>query len=240
MGVLYEKYDVKEPQDLYTKLNEDMLSKVEMSGRVVGTQAKTIMVELVKSKQCPINELFGSVCIKFLGRRQVEIIMKESKGSIRTVDDIFNMTKDDLLSLPGFKDSKASGIIDGIKKAKGTIEALIVAGVVPIVSEEAPKGSMILDMDDAPVNTGKLSGKAFCFTGGINKVDAEGKRYTRERMWQVVKDNGGTVMEEVHKLGDHECFLVQASPDSISSKSKKAVKLSIQILSEADFWKMVE
>lgn len=83
---------------------------------------------------------------------------------------------------------------------------------------------------------GTLADASFCFTGAIEKVDDEGKRYTRNRMSDLVIENGGTVEDSV-KAG--LSYLVQADPSSTSSKSVKAVKLGVTILSEKDFFKMI-
>ena len=91
--------------------------------------------------------------------------------------------------------------------------------------------------EPAIVTGGKLSNLSFCFTGTIEKTDENGERYTRKRMWEIVKVNGGKALEGVEA---GLSFLVQADPTIISSKTKKALKLRVEIISEADFWKMVE
>jgi len=48
---------------------------------------------------------------------------------------------------------------------------------------------------------------------------------------------GGTYSEDVDKSVTH---LVQTDTSSTSSKTKKAQKMGVAILSEADFWKMVD
>ena len=83
---------------------------------------------------------------------------------------------------------------------------------------------------------GKLNGQSYCFTGGINKVDDSGVRYTRTRMWALVEANGGVVHEDV-KAGT--TYLVQADPDSQSSKTKKALKLGVKILGEDAFFESI-
>lgn len=237
LDVLYEKHAIKEPYDLY-KLTEEDLSKVNRGSGIVGTASKQIMAEIEKSKQCTIADLLGSVCIKFLGRRQVEIIIEVSKGKISALEDFYNLKAEDLLSLPGFKDSKANGIVDGIQKVKPTIEALLSAGVT-IVEKEKPARVLDLDTPEAG-GTNKLVGRAFCFTGAINKVDENSVRFTRKMMHDVVLKNGGQVLDEPRLVPNCESYLVQADITSQSSKSKKAVKIGATVISEEDFWKMVE
>jgi NAD-dependent DNA ligase len=54
-------------------------------------------------------------------------------------------------------------------------------------------------------------------------------------MHDTVLANGGKVTDKVNK----DVILVQAVPDSVSSKSKKAAQVGATIMAEADFWKLV-
>jgi DNA ligase (NAD+) len=194
---------------------------------VVGTLSKQIMAELEKSKSCSLNDFIGSLGIKFLGRRQAEIMIGQG---IDTLNKWLNLSVAALLELPGFtvEGSKAPAIVEGIRKAKPIIDGLLKAGVTIQAAE--PTTAVV-------VEGGKLSGLVFCFTGAILKTDESGKRYTRDRMWEVVRQNGGTVIDDVKKGVSH---LVQADPSSQSSKSRKAEKFGVKVISEADFWKLVE
>jgi NAD-dependent DNA ligase len=139
-----------------------------------------------------------------------------------------SVTVDDLTKLTGFSEegTKAPAIVEGIRKAKSMIDDL--AKCVRIVE---PKPS------PKPAAGGKLASLSFCFTGAIERMDSAGKRYTRKRMQELVMQNGGRAVEDV---ASGLTYLVQADANSTSSKTKKATKLGVTILSEADFWKMVE
>jgi len=195
---------------------------------IVGTGAKQIMEELEKSKKCNVAEFLGSVCIKFMGRRQAEIIYDVSEKKIRTLEDFFGLTKEYLLTLPGFKDSKAEAIVAGLALARPTVDALLASGVHP---EPLPAASEV----QAPVVGGKLNGKAFVVTGKIKRLNGD-KPYTRDQIHKIIHENGGTTADDVRKGIN---YLVQCDPGSTSSKSKKAIKLNIPILSEDEFWKMI-
>jgi len=98
-------------------------------------------------------------------------------------------------------------------------------------------GVKITEEQKKEIAMGKLNSRSYCFTGGINKVDANGIRYTRAMMWELTQNNGGIVHESVKP---DTTFLVQADPDSQSSKTKKALKMGVGILSEEDFFKSLE
>ena len=239
---LFERHGVKTPADIYG-LTQPQLALVARGNGVVGSASIQIMAEIEKSKDCPLNEFMGSIGINFLGRRQAEILIGQG---IDTVEKFLGLTVEQLCGMDGFKkakiqeydedgdvvgesdapvSTKATGIVDGIRKALPLIEGL--RKQVRIVAAKEP---------ESPKAGGKLSGMTICFTGAIEREE-NGKRFTRKTMWDVVKSNGGTPSEDVDKSVSH---LVQADPSSASSKTKKAAKLGVKVLSEADFWKMVE
>jgi DNA ligase (NAD+) len=221
---LYEHHGVKEPQDLYG-LTEEYLAKIPRGAGVVGGNAKRIMAELEKSKQCPLNEFMGSLGVKFLGRRQAEIMIGQG---INSLEAFLTATTEQLKDLEGFSETKAAAMIEGIKKARYRVKALLDCGI-EVVEVAAP--------EPVQAASDKLSGKNFCFTGAIEKVGSDGKRFTREMMWGVVQENGGQVSEEVRKgVTTH---LVQADKNSTSSKTKKANQYGVSIISEAEFWSIL-
>ena len=73
-----------------------------------------------------------------------------------------------------------------------------------------------------------LAGKSFCFTGELNTL----KRKEAEAMVQA---KGGTVKSSVTK---GLTYLVTNTPDSGSSKNKKAQELGTTIITEEAFLKL--
>ena len=224
LAVVYEKGLVRKPQDLY-RLTENDLINLPLGNGIVGERAKTIISEIEKSRECPLNEFVGSLGVKFLGRRQAEIMMNQG---VDTLEKFQTIGIESLSGMEGFSETKATGIVQGLEKMRKTINALLEAGVriMETAKEEPAMKNQI----------GKLNGQSYCFTGGINKVDDSGVRYTRTRMWALVEANGGVVHEDV-KAGT--TYLVQADPDSQSSKTKKALKLGVKILGEDAFFESI-
>ncbi len=237
LNELYENHGIKDPADLYT-IKERDLKNVKRGNGIVGSLATTIIAEIDKTRTPSVQEFIGSLSIPLLGRRQAEIIIKESSGTnnpIITLGDFLSMTEADLLKLPGFKSSKSSSIVDGIKDKLETIKKLLAAGVTPECAKVEKAQENTIDDDEKP-----LSGRSFVFTGAINKTDSSGKRLTRQMMWDIVNENGGIVNEDVKKAPDGiVAHLVQADPSSVSSKTTKAQKLGVKIISEDDFFKMI-
>jgi len=220
---LYENHNIKSPEDLYD-LTEEYLATVRRGqGSIVGAGAKVIIEEIQKSRKTTLKDFLGCLCIPMLGRRQTEIIMGLG---IDTLDKFLNLTIDELAGLPGFKETKATAIVNGIQAAKPLIDRM---GKVLTLDET------IIEKKETKVMSARLAGKVFCFTGKIEKCDENGVRFTREMVHDTVMKNGGQVTDKV-KAG---IILVQADPNSSSTKTKKAAQVGADVMAEADFWKLV-
>ena len=209
LAELFENHNIKEPQDLYS-LTQEKLASCRRGNGVVGTASKQIFAEIEKSKQCPLQELVGSLCVPFLGRRQAEILID---AGIRTLEQFVLLGEKDLQGIPGFPldGTKAQGIIEGLKKVRGTIKALLDAGVEVIEPKEVKK-----------VEGGPLAGKVVCFTGC---------RPTAEEQAQFLA-LGGIVKSGVSKSLSH---LVSMKADSASNKADKARELGVELIGYEDF-----
>lgn len=218
LSTLWEN-GIKEPQDLY-KLTEQQLGKLPRGAGVVGSASKQIMAELNKSKTCSLSEFMGSLAVKYLGRRQAEIMIKQG---IDSLEKWVTLTVDQLNALPGFSDdgTKAVGIVDGIKKVRPVIKALLEAGIeIEAVAQEP-----------AVNPNGPLVGKIFVFTGALPSGTA------RSVAWDLTRQAGGQIKDSMTK---GVTYLVCASPDSTSSKTIKAKRYGIKCISEEDWQKMLK
>ena len=120
----------------------------------------------------------------------------------------------------------AEKAIQGIAARKEAIQQLLDTGI------------RIRKPEPRPLATGPLAGKTFCFTGAIKEIDeSKGKPYKRKHMEDLVKQRGGQPLSNVTGKLD---YLVMADPSSKSSKAVKARKLGTKILSEKEFFAMVE
>ncbi len=215
---LYSAGVVVDPADLYT-MDVKTLAQ-HCSGEKVATR---ILGEIDKKRKLTLPQFFGSLGIRLLGKRVVEEIMKV--GGPKTFKEWRDVTYEDLIGLDGVAEIKAQTIADGMEDRRALIDKLISVGVTivqPVVKKAA---------------SAKLSGQSFVFTGAINAVKDDGKRYTRKDMQKLVKDNGGDAPSSVR--GD-TTYLVVADPTTTSSKAVKARKLGVTILSEDDFFEMVK
>ena len=85
-----------------------------------------------------------------------------------------------------------------------------------------------VEIKSAKVAEGKLKGKSFVFTGGLETL-------TREEGKNMVRKQGGDISESVSKETD---YVVAGSEPG--EKFDKAKKLGIKIISEKEFLEMIE
>lgn len=206
------------PSSLYTLTVNDAL-KLEHFGE---SSARKLVETLNAKTVLTLPEFIGGLNIPNVGTTTIENL--ETAG-VDTLDKLMVVDVESLIKVSGIGEKTARAIIEGLKSKHTEIVKLLKVGITLKVKEKvmATKG-------------GKLTGKSFCFTGKIEKIDANGERYTREKMWDVVRENGGEVAESV-KRG--VTYLVQADPTSTSNKTQAAQKFGVNIISEAEFFKMV-
>jgi len=216
--VLYEKKMANEPADLYN-LTVDQISNLDRMGERSATK---ILGNLRAKMQITLPELIAGLNIPNFGSSRTELLMAAGYDD---VIKIFNATESDLVQVKGIETTTARQIIKGIQAKANIIKKLFEVGIT-IKKPEAVK-----------IDSNKLVGKSFCFTGAISKIKPDGKRFTREDMQGLVKANGGKAEDSVRK---GLTFLVMADPSSTSSKTQKAKDLGVNLLSEEDFFKMVQ
>ena len=130
----------------------------------------------------------------------------------KTLNEVRNIKVGDLQSIDGIADLTESKIIDGLKSMSDVIDKLLTKVTIVSIKEA----------------TGSLAGKSFCLTGAMSKP--------RKELEKLIEAKGG-IAESGVKSG--LTYLVQADPESQSSKSVKANKLGVQIISEEALMQMI-
>jgi len=212
---LYKHSLIKDPADLYTLKKEDILKLERMGER----STNKLLENINSKKEITIPQFISGLNMPNFSGKTAESIIKSGYD---TIDKIQNLSKEELVKISGIGEKTADQIINGLNDKKIIIEKLL--KVITIKQIERKKAM-----------NNNLEGKSFCFTGAIQRCE-DGKRLTRENMWDIVLENGGVVEVSVKK---GLSYLVVADPNSVSSKTQKAKKLGVEILSESDFFKMI-
>ena len=172
--------------------------------------AGMVMKALLDRRELSLEVFLSSLGIQGCATSTSRDIAKKFK----ILKAVREATVDELCKLEGIALLTATYIVDGLKKMSDIIDELC-------------KYVTVLDKEE---QAGGLAGKKFCFTG---EFESAGKAELK----QMVVNNNGEVKSSVTKDLD---YLVQADPDSTSSKTKKAKERGVTILGETAFLVMIE
>ncbi len=218
LDALIAKKLVKTPADLY-RLTVNDIATLNVGNGVFGDKrANKIVEEIEKSKELTIDEFLGSLGIDHLGKRRVEIIRIAANGELDTIEDWLDKNNKLVNNASAWGIPNIASIIqDGLENYKDIIYDLISVGVK--IKKIIKKQKVI----------GKFTDKTFVLTGVFSRIKNE--------IETDIKACGGEISSSVSKRLN---YLVQSDPNSASSKSKKANKLGVKIISEKELEKMLQ
>ncbi|MFA5132472.1 MAG: NAD-dependent DNA ligase LigA [Candidatus Paceibacterota bacterium] len=171
------------------------------------SKANTIISSIQSKKKVSLPKFMAALNIGGVSESTFSLLYD---NGFDTLDKLYSATVCVVDAVPGIGHSKALAIFDGISKKKMDIELLLVAGIE--IEEKSNDTSL------------PLCGMSFCFTGALSI-----KRSSAEKL---VKKLGGDVKSTVTK---GLTYLVQADPNSTSSKSVKARQNGTKIINEDGF-----
>jgi len=209
---------IEDPADLYILTANQVV-------RVDGFQIRsaTKLVETIQAhRTVSLANFVGGLNLGHFGTSLTQLLVDAGHD---TIDKLRALHVREIETIDGFGLSRAMDFVDTFADKDEVIATLL--NYVTIENKK--------EIAMTPTANG-LTGKSFCFTGAIQKVGDNGKRLTRKNMEKLVLMNDGDVSSVKKGL----TYLVQADPESQSSKTKKAISLGVEILSEANFFKMVE
>ena len=219
VGTLIEARLLEDPADLYA-LSSESLVPLERMG---DTLAAKIIQNIEETRNPPLERFIAALNITGFSRQRARMLIDEG---IVTLEQLLAMTSGEIAAVKGFADISADGIVAGLQKRAELIKKLKRLGVAP------RKGEPAEEID------GVLNEKTFCFTGAIKRINPRTeKRFTRKQLQGLVKANGGRSLKDVTSKLDH---LVLSNPDSKSSKARKARDLDVDILSEEEFFALLD
>ncbi|MBU0518605.1 NAD-dependent DNA ligase LigA [bacterium] len=180
--------------------------------RMAEKSAQNLLDGIEKSKEQPLERLIFALGIRHVGIGAARILAREF-GSI---DALILASVDDLIAIHDIGKTMAESIVDFFQneKNRSIVEKLHSAGVRFEAEQSADR--------PAP-----LAGKIFVLTGTL-------EAFSREQAGDRIRALGGSVTSSVSK---NTSFVV-AGPGA-GSKLKKAQELSVTVLDEAAFLKII-
>jgi DNA ligase (NAD+) len=136
---------------------------------------------------------------------------KQFAKHFKTLDAVRAATTDEFTALEGIGLATAQKIVEGLALMRLEINELLKA----------------IEVKEVVVRTGALSGMSFCLTGAMSRL--------RSAIEKDIEAAGGEIKSCGRGLG----FLVQADANSTSSKSEKAKRMGVKIISEVELNKMM-
>ena len=176
----------------------------------LGENGYKIARSLEKIVRKPAYDFVGSLGIPDFGSRRVKDLIEKLKLS--SAEDLLNVEAKSIQQLPGYQITLARKIAKGIEDASEEILSIPSECAWHIATAKGDKGSVVF--------TGKVS------------IEIDGVRATRKMLESLAKENG---YEPASAVTSNTKFLVQADPSSQSSKSKKAEKLGVSVISDVQF-----
>jgi len=214
---LYHSNLVREPADFY-KLSKVQLIRLERMGERSATK---ILKNLKAKTELTMSEFIAGLNMpNFSGQTAKSL----EEAGFDSINKIFDAQEHELIKVKGIEIKTARQIIKGMQSKANTIKNLFDVGITIKQEKKFEPTSNI------------LKGLSFCFTGAIQAIRTDGKRFTRDDMHKLVIEDNGVVTESVKK---GLSYLVMADPSSTSTKANKARELGISVLSEEDFFKMI-
>ncbi len=190
-------------------LKLEQLAELE---RFAEKSAQNLLDEIEGSKKASLPRLIYALGIPFVGERTAQLLANR----FSSVGELASASEEELYEVEEVGPKVASGILEFFSEPtnRQLIKKLEKAGVRPTAEKRTVKSN-------------KLAGKSFVFTGGL-------ANRTREEAGEIVLQHGGKVISSVSKKTDY--VVVGTDP---GSKYDKAKELSVSILNEAEFEKLV-
>lgn len=210
--LLFSKGLVNDISDLYS-LTYNQLIELD---RFADKSAKNIISSIEKSKEAPFHKVLFGLGIRYIG----ETTARKLASHFGLLNRLKEATFDQLFEVDEVGERIAQSIIDFFADEKNIllIERLQKAGL----NFEAHESANAQE-------GGKLKGNSVVISGTFSRV-------SRDELKELVMKNGGKVLSAVSS----NTSMLIAGEKMGPAKLDKARKLGVQIVSEDDFFKMIE
>jgi DNA ligase (NAD+) len=208
---------IKEPSNIYN-LDYKKIEILEGWGKLSVSNLKSA---IDKSSQVLLDKFIYSLGIRHIGQENAKLLGNFFK-SITKLIELFNTSKQENLlksiaELDGIGSAQLKSLKEFFSNKKNE------KAVSSLIKHLTIENSKSINKD------GKLNGKTIMFTGGFEKI-------SRSEAKSLVEENGGKVLGNISsKLN----ILVKGNSKPTKSKIEKAKKLEVKIISEADWYKLL-
>ncbi|MDR0830728.1 MAG: NAD-dependent DNA ligase LigA [Prevotellaceae bacterium] len=211
IALLFENQLIKNIADIYDLKVSD-LSPLERLGE---KSANNIVLSIENSKQNPFQKTLFALGIRFVG----ETVAKRIASKISSIDLLQKATVEELIQIEDIGERIANSIVDFFQKAENLelVERLKNAGL-----------NFVAETSNI-VKSNKLEDKNIVISGTFSQ-------HSRDEYKQIIEQHGGKNVSSVSSKTD----FILAGENMGPEKLKKAEKLGVKLVSEAEFLEMVD
>lgn len=211
IGQLYEAGLLRNIADIYDLKKEQLLPLERMAEKSAGNLLEGIEM----SKQVPFERVLYAIGIRHVG----ETTAKKIARKVKNIDVLMRASAEDLLQIEEVGEIIAKSIVQyfGNRENLRIIQRLQKHGLQFALSEEQMLGG-----------SNKLEGKTFVISGTF-------ERHSRDQLKDLIEKHGGKNSGSISGKTSY----VLAGDNMGPEKLKKAGKLGVPVISEADFEKMI-
>jgi DNA ligase (NAD+) len=208
---------IKEPSNIYN-LDYKKIETLEGWGKLSVSNLKSA---IEKSSQVSLYKFIYSLGIRHIGQENAKLLGNFFK-SITKLIELFHISKQENLL-------KNIAELDGIGSAQLKSLKEFFSNKINYETTSSLIKCLKIENFKTINKDGKLSGKTIMFTGGFEKI-------SRSEAKSLVEENGGKVLGNISsKLN----ILVTGNSKPIKSKIEKAKELGVKIISEIDWYKLL-
>lgn len=168
-----------------------------------------LLKNIEDSKQAPAEKLLAALGIKGIGTKIAKIIMKKHQ----TIDDIRNLTIDELSLIDGIGKIKAQDVKNELESEETT----------SLINQLKELGVNMKSTQNQTQSNANIEGKSFCITGALSMP--------RKEYEMLIEKNGG---KNLSSVTSKTSYLVTNDKTSGSNKNKKAQELGVTIIDEKE------
>lgn len=207
---LFDAKRITSIYDLYT-LTIKELSEIDRMGEISATK---VFNSLHSKKEVTLSEFIAGFDIDGIGEVMME---KLEQAGFNNIHKLFSATENDFSNVYQFGEILSHTLVKNLAVLKPEMQRLLDSGFVKIKDKTTDNKKL------------PLTDFSFCFTGELSSM----KRNEAEKK---VKELGGITKSSVVK---GLSYLVTNTPDSGSTKNKKAKELGTNIITEAEFLNII-
>lgn len=206
---------IKNIVDIYNlKDHREDLEKLDKMG---ARSVEKLLSSIEKSKSSNYSKILCALGIPFVGKTSAKILAKKTQN----IDNLMNMTKEELMNLEGIGEKMGESIYEFFKNP-AKIE------IINSLKNHGINFGNYGDIEETDNEKQILAGKTFLFTGSL-------KHFKRNEIKETIENLGGKNLSAVSKNLD---YLIVG--EKAGSKLKKAQAIdTIKIITEDEFLKLI-